>query len=68
MSGAGPGESPRFAGRVAVVTGAGAGVGALYVAALARERAAVVAVDQDAARGRAGRPRRPGPLAANAGP
>jgi 3-oxoacyl-[acyl-carrier protein] reductase len=39
----------RFAGKVAVVTGAGAGLGALYVAALAREGAAVVAVDRDAA-------------------
>ena len=48
MSGVGPGESSRFAGRVAVVTGAGAGLGALSVAARAREGAAVVAVDQDA--------------------
>jgi 3-oxoacyl-[acyl-carrier protein] reductase len=43
------GVTPRFGGRVAVVTGAGAGLGALYVAALAREGAAVVAVDRDAA-------------------
>ena len=41
--------APRFAGRAAVVTGAGAGLGALYVAALAREGAAVVAVDRDTA-------------------
>ena len=39
----------RFAGKVAVVTGAGGGLGALYAAALAREGAAVVAVDRAAA-------------------
>jgi NAD(P)-dependent dehydrogenase (short-subunit alcohol dehydrogenase family) len=37
----------RFAGRVAVVTGAGAGLGARYVMALACEGAAVIAVDRD---------------------
>jgi 3-oxoacyl-[acyl-carrier protein] reductase len=36
----------RFAGKVAIVTGAGGGLGANYAAALAREGAAVVAVDR----------------------
>ena len=49
MTGAVRGGPPRFAGRVAVVTGAGAGLGALYVTALAREGAAVVVVDRNAA-------------------
>ena len=49
MTGALLDGTPRFAGRVAVVTGAGAGLGALYVAALAREGAAVVVVDRDSA-------------------
>lgn len=36
----------RFTGKVATVTGAGGGLGALYAATLAREGAAVVAVDR----------------------
>ncbi len=36
----------RFAGKVAIVTGAGGGLGAHYAAALAREGAAVVVVDR----------------------
>jgi 3-oxoacyl-[acyl-carrier protein] reductase len=36
----------RFAGKVAIVTGAGGGLGANYASALAREGAAVVAVDR----------------------
>lgn len=39
----------RFIGKVAIVTGAGGGLGAAYAAALAREGAAVVAVDRVAA-------------------
>ena len=35
----------RFGGKVAIVTGAGGGLGASYSAALAREGAAVVAAD-----------------------
>jgi 3-oxoacyl-[acyl-carrier protein] reductase len=38
----------RFAGKVALVTGAGGGLGAVYAGALAREGAAVVAVDRRA--------------------
>ncbi len=36
----------RFTGKVAIVTGAGGGLGALYAATLAREGAAVAAVDR----------------------
>jgi NAD(P)-dependent dehydrogenase (short-subunit alcohol dehydrogenase family) len=36
----------RFTGKVAIVTGAGGGLGALYAATLAREAAAVVVVDR----------------------
>lgn len=36
----------RFAGKIAIVTGAGGGLGANYASALAREGAAVVAVDR----------------------
>lgn len=36
----------RFSGKVAIVTGAGGGLGALYATTLAREGAAVVAVDR----------------------
>ena len=39
----------RFSGKIAIVTGAGGGLGAVYAAALMREGAAVVAVDRLAA-------------------
>jgi NAD(P)-dependent dehydrogenase (short-subunit alcohol dehydrogenase family) len=39
----------RFAGKVAIVTGAGGGLGITYAAALVREGAAVVVVDRAAA-------------------
>ncbi len=38
----------RFSGKVAIVTGAGGGLGALYAATLAREGAATVVVDRSA--------------------
>ncbi|MEE9285742.1 MAG: SDR family NAD(P)-dependent oxidoreductase, partial [Dehalococcoidia bacterium] len=41
----------RFSGKCAVITGAGAGIGRVYAQALAREGAAIVIADIDAAAG-----------------
>lgn len=44
-----PGEAGRFAGRIAIVVGAGRGIGAAIAARLAREGARVVVADRDKA-------------------
>ena len=51
--GKGPPMSPRFEGRVAIVTGSGGGIGEAYARALHAEGARVVIAELDAARGQA---------------